>query len=80
MQELLSNPVLDSVVNAEAKQMLLEAPHEYEHMVQQCVVESQRLHGKLDNKVLIFFCKLVKTTCLFSFNTQEEFTVLHISH
>ena len=47
LQELLSNPVLDNVINVEAKQLLEESPQQYEAMVHQCVNESRRLHSEI---------------------------------
>ena len=46
IEELLSNPVLDEAVNEEAKILLLDSPHDYEAMVEQCVAESRRLFRK----------------------------------
>ena len=42
---MLSNPVLEDAVNADAVQMLIHHPHAYKQMVQDCVVASKRVEG-----------------------------------
>ncbi|XP_039274129.1 ubiquitin-conjugating enzyme E2 U-like [Styela clava] len=43
LQTLLSNPVLDNAVNAEAADLLKTAPHIYIQLVKNCVIESKKL-------------------------------------
>ncbi|XP_063434147.1 ubiquitin-conjugating enzyme E2 U-like [Mytilus trossulus] len=57
IQNLLSNPNLDSPVNPEASDMIIHSPHAYRQMVLDCVVASQRVeagitpHSELESRV-----------------------------
>ena len=44
---MLSNPVLENAVNLEAVTLLMNSPHAFKQMVQDCVVASQRVEGRL---------------------------------
>lgn len=57
IQNLLSNPNLDSPVNPEAADMIIHSPHAYRQMVLDCVAASQRVeagitpHSELESRV-----------------------------